>query len=235
MNKPYVICHMLISIDGKVTGDFLFDEKCNEGTEIYYKLNRNYKADAFACGRVTMEESFTKKYYPDLNSFKNIDIKFEDFIADNNAKLYAISFDRKGRVGWKKSYIEDDDPGYGNSHIIEVLTTNVDKAYLAYLKSINVSYIFAGDSDIDINIALTKLYKYFNIKTLLLEGGSIINGAFLKANVIDELSLVTVPLLASKEDKPLFYNSSGINCFKLIDSYVENNIIISKYIKEVKE
>ena len=53
--RPYVICHMMTSIDGKVTGDFLYTEKGTEVSEIYYEINRQLKGDAFACGRVTME------------------------------------------------------------------------------------------------------------------------------------------------------------------------------------
>ncbi len=39
-----------------------------------------------------------------------------------------------------------------------------------------------------------------------MEGGSILNGAFAKADVIDELSLVQAPVLGEKGDKPLFYD-----------------------------
>ena len=78
---------------------------------------------------------------------------------------------------------------------------------LAYYRSIGVSYIFAGENNIDIKTALNKLYSIFGIKKLLLEGGSIINGAFLCANAVDELSLVTAPIVADKNDKPLFMQS----------------------------
>lgn len=37
--KPYIICHMVTSIDGKVTGEFL--NKNNH--EIYYQINRDIK------------------------------------------------------------------------------------------------------------------------------------------------------------------------------------------------
>ncbi|MBQ3030863.1 MAG: dihydrofolate reductase family protein, partial [Anaerotignum sp.] len=43
-------------------------------------------------------------------------------------------------------------------------------------------------------------------ETLLLEGGSILNGAFERAGVVDELSLVVAPVMAGKEDKPLFWD-----------------------------
>ncbi len=56
MNRPYIICHMVTSIDGKVTGNFLSQE--NSGTDVYYQINRDCKADGYACGRVTMQGNF---------------------------------------------------------------------------------------------------------------------------------------------------------------------------------
>ncbi len=34
MNIPYIICHMLTSIDGKVTGDFLSQPICSKATDL---------------------------------------------------------------------------------------------------------------------------------------------------------------------------------------------------------
>ena len=77
MNRPYIICHMVMSIDGKVTGDFLFLPECVGATEIYYRLNRELKADGFICGRVTMESSFTGGWYPDSTKYEPIENKNE--------------------------------------------------------------------------------------------------------------------------------------------------------------
>ena len=62
MNRPYIVCHMVTSIDGKVTGDFLGLPACEDATEVYYEINREYKSrgsGGFICGRITMEGSFT--------------------------------------------------------------------------------------------------------------------------------------------------------------------------------
>lgn len=203
MPKPQVICHMLMSANGKVTGKFLFTPRCEKATEEYYRINREWNAQAYACGRVTMEGSFTGGWYPDLTQHQPASDTHADFIAKTDFEKYAVAFDRQGRLGWKTSTIEDEDPGYGGAHIIEVLTKNVDPRYLAYLQKTGVSYIFA-DHPAE---ALEKLEKYFSIKTLLLEGGSIINGAFQKAGLIDQLSLVVVPVVAGPDSKPLFYES----------------------------
>lgn len=208
MNKPYIICHMMISLDGKVTGGFLSDPSCAAATEEYFKINREYAADAFACGRVTMEESFTAGWQPDLSAFTKDTIPREDYIAHSEAGYYAVSFDRHGRLGWRSEKITDEDPGYDNAYIIEVLCEDTPDANLAYYRSIGVSYIFAGEQEIDLKMALDKLYQKFGIRKLMLEGGSDINGAFAREGVINELSLVMAPVTAGADGKSLFPGSS---------------------------
>ena len=214
--RPVVICHMVTSIDGKVTGDFLSSEKCTAVCETYYEINRKLKGDAFACGRVTMESSFTNGFKPDLSAFEAADATNEDYIAMKHS-YYAVSFDSCGSTGWTDSKIHDADPGYDDCHIIEVLTEKTPKEMLAYYRSIDVSYIFAGTESINLKLALNKLYSIFGIKKLLLEGGSIINGSFLREGLVDELSLVTAPIIADKKDKPLFMDSD-ICDFSLISA-----------------
>ena len=201
--RPYVTCHMVTSLDGKVTGSFLTSEIGLQVSEDYYEINRKLKGDAFACGKVTMESSFTGGFKPDLSGFADAEILKEDFIAQKH-HYYAVSFDRHGSVGWTDSVIHDEDEGYDDCHIIEVLSKDTPVQMLAYYRSIGVSYIFAGEDDIDIHAALCKLYALFGITRLMLEGGSIINGAFLKADTVDELSLVVAPVTADADDKPLF-------------------------------
>ena len=201
---------MVTSIDGKVTGDFLSRPECEKATDIYYELNREYNkngASGFICGRVTMESSFTGGWYPDLTKYEPIKNK-DDFIPDNLSGFYAVSFDPKGKLGWKSTKIIDEDPGYGDAQIIEVLTEQVDGHYLAYLQSMEIPYIFAGETEIDVKIALEKLKSLVDINYILVEGGSIVNGYFQRAGVIDELSLVVVPIIADADDKPLFMNST---------------------------
>ena len=213
MNRPYVICHMVTSIDGKVTGDFLYRPECEKATDIYYEINRNYKAEGFICGRVTMEGSFTNGWYPDLSQYgpvkHDMDLKM-DFILDAEymSGFYAVAFDPKGKLGWKSNKIIDEAPGYGDAQIIEVLTEQVDPRYLGYLESMEIPYIFAGESEIDVELSLFKLKNIIGINNLLLEGGSIVNGYFERADMIDELSLVVAPMIAGSEDKPLFMNST---------------------------
>lgn len=204
MNRPYIICHMVTSVDGAVTGDFLFRPECQAATEVYYEINRACKAQGFLCGRVTMEGSFTNGWAPDLDGYEPKPLT--DYVPEpaGLSGFYAVAFDPKGKLGWKTPHIVDDDPGYDNAQIIEVLTRQVDPRYLGYLQSVGIPYIFAGEQKIDVLVALAKLKESFAIDALLLEGGSIVNGYFIRAGAVDELSLVVAPMTAGEEGKPLF-------------------------------
>lgn len=229
MQKPYIICHMTMSLDGKVTGEFLRRAEHPKVSEIYYQINRDYKADAYACGRVTMQESFAGEWYPDLSAFAPLENKM-DYMVDDLTGFYAVAFDPHGRLGWKSNRIMDvdKDPGYDQAQIIEVLTHQADSRYLSYLQSVGIPYIFAGEDEIDVAEALIKLKTYFGIEHLLLEGGSIINGAFQRAGVIDELSLVMDPVVGAANDKPLFTQAMLEN-YKLVDTRNYDGILWLNY------
>lgn len=235
MNRPYIICHMVTSLDGKVTGDFLSKPECESACEIYYDINRNLKSNGFICGRVTMEGSFTGGYYPDLTKYEPAEFFVGhkmDFMLDMEymSGFYAIAFDPKGKLGWKSNKIidPDGDPGYDGAQIIEVLTEQADNRYLSYLMDMEIPFIIAGEDEIDVDFALFKLKNIVGADTLLLEGGSIINGSFQRADVIDELSLVVAPIVADKDDKPLFMDSTAQN-FELTKSENINGNLVLNY------
>ncbi len=238
MNRPYIICHMVTSVDGKVTGEFLSKPECEDACKIYYDINRNLKSNGFICGRVTMEGSFTGGYYPDLSEYEpvrhDMDLKM-DFILDDMAGFYAVAFDPKGKLGWKSNKIidPDGDPGYDGAQIIEVLTERADERYLGYLESMEIPYIFAGKTEIDVELALFKLKNIIGCDTLLLEGGSIVNGYFQRADIIDELSLVIAPVVADKNDKPLF-TDSALSTFEAVNAKIENGVTVLNYLKKGK-
>lgn len=215
MKRPYIICHMLESDNGKVTGSFLLDEKCAKAAEEYYFIHSTFNASAFACGRVTMEESFTHGWQPDLSPYTGIKMDRTDYIS-RKAPFYAAAFDRKGRLGWKDHMLHDADPGYDQAEIIEVLCSDlVSDEYLAYLRDKGISYLFGGETELNLKLVCEKLGSLLGMELLLLEGGPVLNGAFEKAGLIDEMSVVQAPL-AAKDGAPVCGNVE-IRDYKLKD------------------
>ena len=106
----------------------------------------------------------------------------------------------------------------------------VDERYLGYLESMEIPYIFAGETEIDVELALFKLKNILGCETLILEGGSIVNGYFQRADVIDELSLVISPVTGEKDDKSLFMDGV-ISEYELIKAENVNGNVVLNYRK----
>lgn len=203
MKKPYVIYHITTSADGMIAGSFLEKPEAAPLIDYYYECHRKFNADAFLCGRVTMQGSFTGEILPDCSEWAEENFSREDFVAEKS-DFYAVAVDTKGKLNWKSNRIADDDPGYDNAHIIEILCENVRDEYIGFLRSKGISYVFAGKEKLDLAVALDKLKRHFNIEKLLLEGGGIIGGAFAKEDLIDEMSFVSVPVIQGKGGQPVF-------------------------------
>lgn len=90
--------------------------------------------------------------------------------------------------------------------MITVLTESVSDRYLEFLQSTGVSYLFGGKTRINLTSVLRKLRAKFGIRKLLLGGGGKINGSFLAANVIDELSILVAPVADGSVGTPSLFD-----------------------------
>jgi riboflavin biosynthesis pyrimidine reductase len=79
---------------------------------------------------------------------------------------------------------------------------------LAGQRSEGVSYIFAGNSDLDLPLILDILDRELSVKRLLLEGGGGANGAFLRAGLVDELHLILCPAVDGAKGAPSVFDSA---------------------------
>jgi len=157
------------------------------GRDDYEATAATFDAQAWMCGRVTMEKDFTKGRQPDLQPVSE-PLDRTDFVAEHAAESFVIAVDAHGKLGWEAADIDGE-------HLISVLTELVPDEYLAYLRRVGVSYVFGGTESLDFALVLDKLARLFPIQTILLEGGGHINGSLLKAGLIDELSLLHIPVI----------------------------------------
>jgi riboflavin biosynthesis pyrimidine reductase len=123
------------------------------------------------------------------------------FVA-RRADSYAISVDTRGKLRWAKGNLGDD-------HLICVLSEQAPADYLDLLREKGVSYVVCGASSVDLAQAVDLLGEHFGIRTLLLEGGGHINGAFLEAGLVDEVSLLLVPGIDGRREVPAVFD--GVN------------------------
>jgi 2,5-diamino-6-(ribosylamino)-4(3H)-pyrimidinone 5'-phosphate reductase len=196
MKRPYVICHMVPSIDGRIVTDRW--DLPNTVTSEYEKTAATLDADAWIIGRISMEPYAGKATISRKKDRKPI--ARVDFIAAHDADSYAIAIDPSGKLTWRSNAIDDE-------HVVTILTERVTDSYLAFLQAKGVSYLFGGRKSIDLPMVLRKLAEHFGIKRLLLEGGGKINGSFLAADLIDELSILVAPVADGATGTPSLFDA----------------------------
>ena len=198
MNRPYVICHMLQSIDGKIAGGFFREKQTLELAKIYNDISKDYNGDAIIYGTTNAKEMFSSsKTAPVLNQKP---IQKMDYIYKDDKNKWIVVIDPQGQISFNQSVYQN--PRFKDKNLIVILTENISSQYLETLKSLNISYLFTGKDEIDLRLALEKLYDLFSIKKLLLQGGGITNTYFIKEDLIDELSLVVSPIVSGEEKQP---------------------------------
>ncbi len=208
MNRPYVICHMLQSIDGKIAGGFFREKQTLELAKIYSDISKDYNGDAIIYGTTTAKEMFSSsKTTPVLNQKP---VQKIDYIYKNDKNKWIVVIDPQGQISFDQFVYQN--PRLKDKNLIVILTENISSQYLETLKSLNISYLFTGKDEIDLRLALEKLYDLFSIKKLLLQGGGITNTYFIKEDLIDELSLVVSPVVSGEEKQP--------NIFKDCHEYI---------------
>jgi len=192
--RPYVICHMLSTVDGKIDSAAL---KAVTGKDEYEATGAKLQGDAWVCGRTTMQQHFAED--EPFVSASNTPAGPQPVYVARRAKSYAVSIDTLGKLRWSDCDLDGD-------HLICVVSERVPEDYLPMLRERGISYIVSGASSVDLVQAVNLLGQYFGIRTLLLEGGGHINGAFLQADLIDEVSLLVVPGIDGRHDIPAVFD-----------------------------
>lgn len=191
IEKPFVVCHMFASMDGKIDEAFMRHPAAVPARTAYGKLRGFYNCEATLYGTVTMARGFADGWLEQAPASAERYPR-EDWAAPSEAKNYIVSVDTKGSLRWSSPYIEK--PGRPKAHVIEVLTGQVSDEYIAYLRSMGISYLFAGEETLDCRLLLHKLKVQFGIEKVMLAGGGYMNGSFLRDGLIDEVSIVLAPV-----------------------------------------
>lgn len=205
MGRPYIVCHMLQSIDGKISGNFFNFESTLNLSMIYQQMAKAYKGNAIIYGSVTLVKRYGDSKTLDLESFSKETVEKKDYIHHGLEKSWVIAIDPYGDIGWSDEVLKDN--RLKNKAVITVVSDSVSDEYLAYLQSLNISYLIGGQvNNFNLKEIVKKLKDKFGIEKIMLQGGGIVNGTFLSADLIDEISLIIAPIVGGDQTATLFGN-----------------------------
>jgi riboflavin biosynthesis pyrimidine reductase len=158
--KPYVICHMNASVDGRILGSPWRPAE-NRIPGLFERLHERLGGGSWLIGRLTGSEYARAEAYP-LHTDQTY--PREHRFARRDAAAYGIALDVQSKIAWGRSDI-------GGDPIVVILTKRVSDAHLAGLRQDGVSYFFAGEHELDLRLALEILNRELGLDRLLLEGG----------------------------------------------------------------
>ena len=192
---------MMPSVDGRLRTDRWDVPK--SGHDEYERTADTYRADAWLCGRKTMQEFAKGRRRPSRSRTGTVP-RTEYVVPRERGQRYAVAIDSHGKLSWSASGIEGDP-------LIVVLTRDVPDGYLRFLREQGISYLFAGSraGRVDLRTMLGKLRTKFGVRRLMLEGGGETNGAFLRAGLVDELSMLLTPVADGGIGEPAMFDVEG--------------------------
>ncbi len=209
MNRPYIFCHMLTSIDGKIMGSYMETPEGEAAGTVFYNLafgkKPHYRHQGWISGRITTDDNFTNYRQPELDENAPL-VPEGDFIAEPKAPMYYVSIDPSGKLGWESNLLTYEDT---TAHVVEILTGKATNAYKAFLRNLKISYIMAGDETLDYGMAMEKMKTIFGVDTLMLGGGGVLNWSFIQAGMCDEVSIVVAASADGSSDTPSLFETRG--------------------------
>jgi len=177
MNKPYIICHMMTSVDGRI--DCAMTEHL-PGVQEYYTTLDSLNAPTRVSGRVTAELEMARPGV--FHSKTATPLGKEAFSKAADAPGYEVVADTRGTLLWD---------GTQEGRPLLILTSEqVSREYLAYLDQNDISWIACGKEHIDLVRACDILAREFGVERMAVVGGGHINAGFLAAGLLDEVSIL---------------------------------------------
>ena len=184
MKKPYVICHMMASIDGRI--DCAMTEQI-EGNS-YYEALEALNLDATIEGKIT-----ALMHYAEKKPFEDGDSPatgVDEIYKSHESKHWEAIVETRGTLQWP----EGDTPDR-----LCIVSQQTSRAYLDYLRDRGISYIVVGRDHVDLAQATALMHSEFGAERIGVVGGGHINGSFLAMGLIDEVSMVFGPAIDGRE------------------------------------
>ena len=125
---------------------------------------------------------------------------YVDFLPDDivsATRHWHVLVDGRGRC--RSGYKATENPG---GHILHLVAHEAPPETLAFLRSERIPYLVGGREHVDLRGALRKLRSLLGVRAMCLWGGGILNGAMLRAGLIDEAHVIVKPALIGGRRTP---------------------------------
>ena len=94
--------------------------------------------------------------------------------------------------------------------IVVLCSRSTPASYLKYLDKRHVGWFIAGEDRVDLRAALEELNARFGVRSVRTDCGGSLNGALLRAGLVDEVSVLIQPCLAGGRTSPTLMDGPDV-------------------------
>ena len=127
---------------------------------------------------------------------------YEDFVVAEAASWFTV-VDGRGRVRWTMK-------SSGGQELLVLASRSTPAAYLAFLRREGISYLVAGTQRVDLGAALRRMRARLGVTCVVSTGGGGLNGALLRAGLVDEIHLIVLPAAVGGAGAPGVFDGPAL-------------------------
>jgi 2,5-diamino-6-(ribosylamino)-4(3H)-pyrimidinone 5'-phosphate reductase len=224
LNRPRLIVHTVASVDGRVSlgvGRTGFDDVGDERWQAIWASSTSLEESALELvslyhPQVLLEGSgsFVKEGEtpPQLPPSELDEAELHrDYLPDSVVNRldhlgWLAVVDGRGRV---RAGIKEF-PGWEGWRTLHLVSQGSPSEYLAFLRGREIPYLVSGHEHVDLEQAMVKMRSLLGVSCVVCTAGSRLNGALLRADLIDEVSLVFLPALIGGSETPDLFRCADL-------------------------
>ncbi len=222
IGKPKVVVHQTASLDGRVAitreKPLLFgDERWqafDRSEPVTQHLHELHQPEATLEGSNSFippqAEPEPLPPYTDDPAPLYEDYLPPEIVGRDGHRGWFIAVDGRGRIRW----LYKEGAAFGEKwrgwYSLVLVGHHTPPAYLAYLRREQIPYLVAGDGLVDLGLALTKLGEKLHVTCVLSTAGGTLNGALIRAGLVDEVNVVFCPAVVGGIDTPSLFDSPAL-------------------------
>ena len=227
MDRPKVVVLNSASLDGRlaVSSDVLLlygDERWKameawspntESNSLFELLKLTHSPQAMLEGSGSfVQKGETPEPLPPFD--RDSDSRYQDFmpeamISHPDLRGWFTIVDGRGRGrGWMKDGVAFGEEWIG-WHMLILVGRHTPPEYLSYLQQAGIPYLVAGGNDghVDLQLALEKMGALLGVDCILSTAGGRMNGALLRAGLVDEINVELFPAVIGGLGTPMLFDS----------------------------
>lgn len=192
---PKVVVYDAVSLEGCTVG-------LDVDEELYYKLASKWDLDAILMGSNTLLALFNAQ----PGDEKSGEFKLPKVDPETKKQILVVP-DTGGIIRiWdevqKLPYIRD---------ALVLCSRSTPLEYLDFLEEKNIKHMVIGYDEVDLGSALEELNSLFDVESLRVDSGGILNGALFREGLVDEVNVMIHPQLVGSTSPSSIFPASDLN------------------------